>query len=77
MISDQSVMLYLAYAWNSGDGQTYVGISTIDADRQHPATLKDRLPFGGARGEVFSGGSGGEPPREIKLVTLSFTKWVL
>ena len=29
---------------------------------RHPATLKDRLPFGGARGEVFSGGSGGEPP---------------
>ena len=53
-----------AYAWNfsSGDGQTYVGISTVDADRQTPARLKDRLPFGGARGEVFSGGSGGEPP---------------
>ena len=29
---------------------------------RHPAVLKDRLPFGGARGEVFSGGSGGEPP---------------
>ena len=62
-----SVTLYLAYAWNSGDGQTYVGISTVDADsmadRQTPCDAEGQTPFwsGVGRG-LFRGVRGGTPP---------------